>query len=383
MLEEMPPTFLFIAGAPRSGTTLLCNVLDGHKNILVFPTEHSTIERYLWNRQRIETYSRDQFITDRSEGHQVTLACRKASNDQYAKNKTEFGEAASADIDHNAFHDFYLRALQHREATLQNMLWALSFALMQSNEYASQVYDQAKWICFKQPFFTELFATVVAELVPNCKFIHLIRDPTARYASAKTRRLKQRSGGRLRPINRLSYVEGHSFFDIVSRQLSQSNLQSIGGDRYKIINFEEIVAYPERTFEDIAKWLGASQDENHSLAPTRLGKPVHFRSGLSSLADQPIDASATQRTDIYYRLTSWNERIVHQATLDYFFNETTRHSLFLTLTSLVVPFPRSTFRNYACQLLAVVRWLCKQNESALDKFLKKAREGKISVSGAT
>jgi hypothetical protein len=48
-LPFVNPTFVFIGGAPRSGTTLLSNLLDGHPEVLVFPKEHSTLERYFWN----------------------------------------------------------------------------------------------------------------------------------------------------------------------------------------------------------------------------------------------------------------------------------------------------------------------------------------------
>ena len=75
--------FLFIAGAPRSVTTLLANLLDNHPQCLVFPFEHSTIERFYWNHDNLDYFNKD-FIDDRTSGQQSILA-DKVKIEEYKK----------------------------------------------------------------------------------------------------------------------------------------------------------------------------------------------------------------------------------------------------------------------------------------------------------
>ena len=43
---------VFICGAPRSGTTLLSNLLDGHHNLIVFPVETHILQYFMVYRER-------------------------------------------------------------------------------------------------------------------------------------------------------------------------------------------------------------------------------------------------------------------------------------------------------------------------------------------
>ena len=377
------PAIVFIGGAPRSGTTLLCNLLDGHKGLLAFPTEHSTIERSVWNRHRLESYAREEFISGRGEGQQVMLANSHLYEEKQVAFEAEFRRKIELDVDRQSFHAAYLEALENKQANLENILAALAIALSQSNSFAAKAYEHARWLCFKQPFFTELFASETAKLIPGSKFIHILRDPIARYTSAKTRHVKQAkiAGRRLGPINRLSYAEGHTLIDVASHRLSQQNQETIGADRYKLIRFEDLATAPQETISGILTWLGLEADDSHTMKPTRLGQSANARSNIST--GNQIDSSATLRSGQYHDLTSWNERLIHSALLNLLLNRSQTPNAVAMLAAYLTPLPNASWKCYAGQMQGLIRWFRGDYETAMATFLDKAKAGKASVSGAT
>ncbi len=107
MEKNTTAKFLFIGGAPRSGTTLLMNLLDSHPDLLVFPFEHSTIERYFWNKDNIQHYALNEFISKRQEGQQTILANKDFLNQYYQKIKKEYNKDFSLDINPEVFFKTY------------------------------------------------------------------------------------------------------------------------------------------------------------------------------------------------------------------------------------------------------------------------------------
>lgn len=374
---------LFIAGAPRSGTTLLCNLLDGLDGMLVFPTEHATLEQFHWNNANKESYFRSEFLSNRREGQQVILSNRDVHDEKLAAMSSEFGKKFELEVDTKKFRSAYLEELGEQNATRKNVLIALSRALSESNEYAAASYPTAKWLCFKQPFFTELFAADVATEIEDCKFLQIIRNPQARYCSAKARRMRQKAAtsSKLGPINRLSYVEGHSFFDVASRRLAKQNLQAIGRDRYKTIQFEQLVESPQKVLAEILSWLSLEEVSSVGCIPTRLGQPSDSRSSHEGAIK--VDSAATERAIRYAELTSWNERLIHAALLELLLNGVRTKTSPSLLAAYLVPLPNSSFKNYVCQLLGLWRWLTNNYESTFKAFMKTARDGKAAISGAT
>ena len=374
--------FLFIGGAPRSGTTLLAQLFDSHPDMFIFGSEHKTVENYFKNLDDIERYARDDFINLRSAGQQTLLANSKFLE---AKNKQlleEYGKRFESELDSELFKSTYLNCITNTPVTLSAMLDSLAFAQMRSLGRTGQPKQaKEKVLAFKQPFFTEVFASQTAAEIENCRFLHILRDPKSRYASAKTRRLSasKRKGIGLDHINRLPYPEGHALIDATSRHLARKNLETLGPDKYRIVDFEQLVASPQNVVEDLLQWLNLPIDQFQAI-PMRFGRPVESGSTLSK--GFSVDRTATDRQDLYRSITSSRERSVYEIALKKHLGESdgSRIRIFF---SLLLPLPDSTWKNYLCQLLSGMRWLISGKPFPVEKFVEMAKLGKVSVDGGT
>ncbi len=377
------PTFVFIGGAPRSGTTLLSNLLDGHPNALVFPKEHSTLERFFWNQNDIDTYARTKFINQRNQGQQTLLANQAFYEKKQNLLSHEFGQRFDLNIDFQKFKSAYLKYLENRPTTLESMLLGLCYGQVCANlNSRKHVGLHTKYLVYKQPFFTEVFSEKASCELKNCKFIHILRDPISRYVSAKTRRLNQRSEGKkwLGPINQKSYVIGHSLVDLTSRQLALGNQRILGESNYRTIQFENLIADPKQEIGKILDWLGIQSTADFDISPTRLGQPVDSGSTLSK--GYGVDSTASKRVDKYELITSPTERRIHRLFLDHSLKGLEKREL-TTLVGFLSPLPNSNWKNYICQLRDMGRWLANGSPASVEQFLDRALKGSVGISGAT
>lgn len=389
--EESPVRYLFIGGAPRSGTTLLANMLDGHAEMLVFPMEHSTFERYLGvPSSRHRSYFSREFVERRSEGQQSVLADRRLYGEYRERMKEEYGVEFIMDIDAEAFLTRYRSTLEDGEATLERVFRALARGLTASNEFAAAVGPAAVYAAFKRPYFTELWAEEVASRMPTARFIHVIRDPRARYASAKKRRLRTGPFGRTasRRINQEDFVTGHAQVSVSSLHYGLKNRHSLGVDRYLIVRYEDLVGAPEETIGKVAHWLGV-RVEPALLTPTRLNVPA--ASGSKFEVVTSIDSGAADRRDEYEELTSPTERRIHHAYLEHSdypdCYDLPRDGRQPGLLRWAYPFRHERVRDYLWRLVTGKARLDAAPEELEWKLREQlpavARRGRAEVNGAT
>ena len=376
--------FVFIAGAPRSGTTLLGSLLDDHPNLLGFRTEHSTIERFFQNQHRIDSYARTDFINVRKEGQQTLLANQDFLKQKQEAINAEYGKSIdlSHEFDTQTFKSSYVEYLEGKTIDLETMLKALACAQTAACSYSKQHFSkETKYFIFKQPFYTELFAQKVAEKIPNARFIHILREPIARYTSAKTRRIKQceLKKKRLGPINRMSYVTGHTAIDIATRRLAENNSQQLGQANYKTLHFEQLVETPLKAVESILTWLDLDSDR-FQIRPTRQGQSKEAGSVLTN--SNKVESTTSNRLAKYHQITGWNERKIHKFLLESYIEQKPTSALRL-INTFLVQLPNSTVKNYLCQLSDLSRCIFPRSARHLERFLDKAQAGNADLSGAT
>ncbi|MDM9631148.1 sulfotransferase [Robiginitalea aurantiaca] len=369
---------LFIGGAPRSGTTLLSNLLDSHPNMLVFPLEHSVFEQFYRNQNNLEYFTAD-FISKKNTGQQAILADEHRLKNYAYKIRKEYSNDLLISIDAVAFRKYYLEYIGNSIITLEIIFKALAFALVQSNEYARKKLETLQYVVFKQPFFTEVFAKEAFDIYPEFRFLQILRNPISRYTSAKTRRLyqKNKNGQRLGHINRVNFVLGHVEIDQTSINLAKRNLKDIGEESYKLIYFEELVENSKKNLQSISNWLDL-KDENTPTSPTRLGVPAMSGSVFSDKTT--LDNTALKRVDQYHKITNWNERQLHLLYLKEWppTKLSTQNKVF-ALFYLLFPFKGSSLQHYIFQLVTMYQFVFfKENRLHI-----KAKKGLVAVSGAT
>lgn len=371
--------FLFIGGAPRSGTTLLMNLIDNHPNILCFPFEHSTFERFFLKRTD-KDYFLNEFIEEMKEGQQAIMSSNANLIGYSKKIENEYKKKFALEVDPDKYLLSYRKFLEGQEFTLRNILIGLTKGLIAGSEFAQRKKSNLKWIVFKQPYYTELFAKQIHQEMPEARFIHINRDPIGRYTSAKKRRLihTQMLGMRLSHINRVSFVEGHCEVGESSKYLGKSNQISLGDQRYHQLGFEELVEDSINELRSTFQWLNVKSHKSIGSI-TRLGEPTIAGSLL--VQSNTVDSSASCRDKEYFSLTNWNERLLHKFLLE------KRHNLLWRTISLVVvlfPFKHSSYKNYVFQLLFIFRLFYINFDTSLRNRLPNgARKGHMFLSGNT
>jgi hypothetical protein len=379
LVDKYNLKFLFIGGAPRSGTTLLVNLLDSHPELICFPTEHSTIEKYFWNKENLKEYFLNDFIKKRREGQQTILASKEFLEDYSLKIKREYYKDHLLDIDTSAFQSAYLNFLKTKQIELKEILFALCEGLLHSNSYSKSKLSTAKYIVFKQPYFTDLFAKEVSQILPDCKFINVRRDPIARYASAKKRRLaKSILKNKTYPhINGVNFVRAHSEVDISTFYLSERNKINLGSEIYTIVKYEEIIKNPEKEFLHLFKWLNLSVSPSYKT-PTILGNKV--LAGSAFVENEGIDKNATDRMKEYFKITSWNERILHKYYLGMGNLNNEGTNFLLAFLSYLLPFKHEPLNHFIYKYIKIYEFFYSKN--IITRLEKGVENKKLNISGA-
>ncbi len=373
--------YVFLGGAARSGTTLLCNLLDNHPEVLVFPMEHGVFESYyIWAKDK-EKFFRDTFINQRWAGQQAILFNENNLFDYKRKMQLEYEMKFELDVSPNIFKQTYLDYLNGKKVTLRNVFDALTLSLISSSSYAINKAQSIKLVVFKRPSATEFFCQEINKEIPESIFLHIIRDMKSRYTSAKNRRLfnAHLRNKKLTHINRKPFVFGHVLVDFSSRYQLNKN-QSLM-ENYLTVDFETMVTNTTFFLKSLCGLIGISNNI-YTLSPTRLGREA--RAGSRMIKKRGIDQSTCDRSQQYFNKTNWSERQVHTYWIKKFHKDRINlFDSFMFLVALLVPFQNSDLKNYIAQLLFVHSVFLSEQKlmSKIDNFIEQFKNGKVGLSG--
>ncbi len=309
MKDIMASNHIFIGGAPRSGTSLLVGLLDWHPEVLAFPGELGVINKY-WQcpEHKRESYFLERFF-HRSQGKQAQFVDADYLEAENRRLTMEFGVKRVFAINTSVFRSTYQEVVSQLDGPLIGRIYkGLGAGMLKSSSQAKERYGRPKWLLFKQPYQTELYAQDIGRLLPDCKFIHIYRSPIAQYVSAKIRHTRRHLG--LKTCGSkygVDFATGNCMQWISSRHLAQDNLQVLGSDRYRIVSYEKLVANPEYEMRCIAEWIGI-EFRNSLLTTTLLGVPHGSGSSFGGKSIH-VDQSRSNRKDNFYLNTSLSERL--------------------------------------------------------------------------
>lgn len=374
---------LLIGGAPRSGTTLMQNVLDAHPDCLAFPFEHSTLEQFYWNQGK-DHFFLNEFITNRACGQQSIMASEALLSAHSEKLRAEFGKKFyEVEVDHSSFISGYHKYLDDYGVSMESVLKALMAGLVSSNAYARDKVNASKYLVFKQPFYTELFAQFAALHIDGVRYVHMSRDPFARYCSAKKRRLvlESRKGRRLTHINRVNFVLGHAQVDIVAHKLLFDNIASLGRKMYFHASYERLLEERYSFLSEISEFLSILPDPMYYSTPSCLGCPIE--AGSTFVNKYGIDVGGSRRERQYCEITSFGERITHKYYLAKSGLLDVNMSSALFLFASMLPAKHSTLAHYLYQLLLSLKQVSFDPSLTCSDFIESAKLRRINISGAT
>ena len=256
VLRDSP---VFIAGHPKSGTSLLRSVLESHPELIAYPEETSFFRRYLPKATGKSLEEKlalsDQFLTHIFEwnqsnppAHQAGFPDRDYSNIPVA----EVRQAVRQFVDECFRHDGDM----------------LSAAILAFGKATGKITSAAHYWVEKTPY-NEFYAAQIFAWWPQARIIHIVRDPRDNFASYHRKHTNWSP-----EIFALNWAR--------STQAGLDNRERYGDNHVWLLRYEDLVSSPEEKQRELCQFLNiADLPSQRSLA--RGGKPWQ---GNSMFGDQ-------------------------------------------------------------------------------------------------
>jgi len=290
-IDEIEPALdwlrrpVFLCGHHRSGTTLLSNLLDGHPELVVLPSEGTYLTSFRYA-ARPDPSPAD---SDRFAAEWVSRFVDPNYEPHFVLGRA--GPAGSAEHPGVLFVRRLLgwhRELQMRwpERASFGLLLSLVAAFHAGAARSSAPRAPRRWV-EKTPLNEHNVARLSA--FEGARFIQLVRDPRATFAS------RLAASGEARPDT----VEAAGHARSIGRSLRRAvrNERSLAG-RYLVVRYEDLVGDPEREMERVRAFLEVSPHPSLTT-PTVAGVPVRanssFDAGAPGVISRAHDAREVSR----------------------------------------------------------------------------------------
>jgi hypothetical protein len=243
--SEMKTTTLIVSGPPRSGTTLLYNLFDGHPDISWMMTEGYFFE-YLYDcgPGNADIYcaltERDvddlvAGIRDRDVLPNVTDGYRQINPGTLEVNThypVRWNEQA------------FTAALAAPRSPSLNAVEAL-WARLSGAYFAGLGEEPRKYTCIKSPDYGKSAFAAVSEL-PDARAVVILRDPIQALDSLKCSRARRNT----------KLLTWATLATVVAQYRNLADRLGSGPDaRVRVIRYEDLVSSTQEIMADLARWL--------------------------------------------------------------------------------------------------------------------------------
>ena len=272
----------FVCGHRKAGTTLLRNLLDGNRQLAVYPIDLALLYAYF------PDYIRTQLDPEARRARLERILFVDLA-EQLAKQ----GADGLLPIDALA-KAFFARlddeALGRPGAIVEALLAAF-------NQVTGRGAPILRGNLVKETSI-EIYAAEIVEWFPQSRFIQVLRDPRDNFA-ALAAGVEAHYGplgeDRKRTLASLIHRVRHGF------RIASRNRAALGANRYHLLRYEDLVAAPEPRMREVAAFLGVDF-EGSLLEPTILGRPV----GANSYDSETIFAVSGRNVG------RWRDRITEE-----------------------------------------------------------------------
>ena len=264
-LRENP---IFICGHPKSGTSLIRSLMDGHPQLIVYPEETVFFRKFIPSIQGADKQT------------QIDIANKKIIHIfDWDSTNPPANQAGYLDRDYSAI------SKQQVQNEMQKLLQdqfnhtgdILSAAILAYGYATSKINTTTVYWVEKSPY-NEYYVSQILEWWPKARFIHIVRDPRDNYASYR----------RKHPDWTPEFFSQNW---IRSTNTGIENQKLLGEERYWILQYEELVRSPQKTLTELIDFLKITW--NPILAqPTRAGQSWSgnsmFENSFDAISDAPI-----------------------------------------------------------------------------------------------
>ncbi len=258
---------ILICGHPKSGTTLLASLLDGHSEIAVFPEEtflYDTIS--FW---KLSVGDMADWLIHESAVNHLSLGRYERELD---------GNFDYSGFDYSEFEKIFLEKMRTQDHPgYKHLLPALVTAYAQVSGQADKKY----WV-EKTPGH-EKYLQALIDWYPGMKVLYIIRDPRDTYSSNNRKKQRQSAGKETLKLGKFIYRWGMSVWYMQYFQQQSGN--------GLILRYEDLLRYPASTMSLVMDFLGLKY-EPVLTTPTKFGQPWHgnsmFKDKFSAISTAPI-----------------------------------------------------------------------------------------------
>jgi hypothetical protein len=264
---------VFVCGVARSGTTLLRDLLDGHPELVVIPTESgyfTDMEPALFarpsadhaaflGRQWLErlVFPPPRWLLGRSEPGRSPYV--------------EFARELAA---------WWQVPERHREARIG--AWPLAgLALAYGRQLGEGRLPARSRMWVEKTLTSERFLHRIRHDFPEAKVLHIVRHPAAVFASLKAL-VGERWSYRHAAWATLRFLAP-------SYRLAASGGADMAPGHYRLVRYEELAAGPELKMHEVAEFLGLAPSPALAV-PTVGGRPASSNSSFREARPDPLQS---------------------------------------------------------------------------------------------
>jgi hypothetical protein len=272
---------LFVGGCPKSGTTLLLSLLDGHPQLVALPVE----THFLEDRVKYAPLAEDSAAKLKRLLARLDPLFLAGPSPENPREDRPRNAEADGGLDHRRFARL-TRSYVARPGMNDSLLLSETVrAYMEAT--GGDWRGCARWV-EKTPS-NIAHADDLFQLFPEAKLIHLLRDPRAVFASRR-QRLLNRYG---------SHAKAHRLVREWNESARQIPRQRERGGRHLVVRYEDLVTNSPGVMEQICRFTGI---EFHPvlLQPTLGGQPwlgnPTFCGSFEGIDNEPAERWRTELT---------------------------------------------------------------------------------------
>lgn len=234
---------IFICGSMKSGTTLLCHLLDSHPDLLVMPADLSYLGHWRkWDKSNFNDFA--------------SYWINKIVNPTGQEPFWFFGQKEETFKIFISYLHYFIRHTNKSAIDCVVMTFCVVDAIL------SDPSPKRYWV-EKTPE-NEVNAQRLNQMFPKAKFIHILRDPLDNIVSLK--KLDTYRGWKGSALDHARVIR--NLF-----RLAKTNLETLGDERYLILKYEELTRDPSAVMHRICAFLDIPFVQ-FLLTPTERGKPA-------------------------------------------------------------------------------------------------------------
>jgi len=267
-MADLRDSPIFIAGHPKSGTSLLRSLLDSHPELITYPEETNFFRCYLPNIAGASLQEKlalsDQYLTHIFEWNQENPPPHQA----------DYPDRDYSSIPVDDVRQITRQFVAERFLHDGDMLSAVILAF---GKVTSQLTPLSHYWVEKTPY-NERFAAQIYDWWPDAKTIHTVRDPRDNFASYRCKHSEWSP-------------EAFAMNWVLSTQTGINNREQYGSNNYLLLRFEDLVSSPEPKLNELCQFLGINDDPS-LRQPARGGKPwggnSMFEDQFSTISTAPV-----------------------------------------------------------------------------------------------